>query len=204
MHRAHVATAYDSRADAYIERLGAVEQMAVQDRKTIASWRDGFSGRILDAGSGPGHWSDLLCAGGRRHVVGIDASARFTASAHRRFADVDFLVGDLTALPLARDSVDGILAWFSIIHTAPADVPAILREFARVLTPGRSLLLGYFEGDAGAPFDHAVTTAHYWSARALAALLAPHGFLVERASARQDPGVRRQGDLVATLSTGTT
>jgi SAM-dependent methyltransferase len=200
VHRADVATAYDSRADEYIEKLGSVEQMASHDRATIASWRDGISGRILDAGSGPGHWSDVLSACGRRDVVGIDASARFAASARQRFPHVGFLVGDLAALPIATGSVGGILAWFSIIHTAPTGVPGILREFARVLIPGRSLLLGFFDGDAGTPFDHAVTTAYYWSAEALGALLAQHGFVVERAAARQDLGVRKQGDLVATLS----
>jgi SAM-dependent methyltransferase len=200
VHRADLAIAYDSRADEYIEKLGSVEQMAAQDRATIESWRDGIADRILDAGSGPGHWSDVLSVGGRRDVVGVDASARFAASARQRFPHVDFLVADLAALPIASGSVGGILAWFSIIHTAPASVPTILREFARVLIPGRSLLLGFFDGDAGAPFDHAVTTAYYWSAEALGELLAQHGFVVERAAARQDPGVRRQGDLIATLS----
>jgi SAM-dependent methyltransferase len=201
VHRADVATAYDARADEYIERFGSVDQMAAQDRATIESWRDGTTGPVLDAGSGPGHWSDVLSDEGGRDVVGIDASPRFAASARQRFPRVDFLVGDLAALPIATGSVGGILAWFSIIHTAPADVPAILREFARVLTPGRSLLLGFFDGDAGTPFDHAVTTAYYWSTEALGALLASHGFVVERAAARQDPGARRrQGDLIATLA----
>ena len=200
MHQAEVAVAYDSRADEYIEKLGSVEQMASQDRATIASWGDGIAGRLLDAGSGPGHWSDMLSDGGNRDVIGVDASARFAASARRRFPHVDFLVGDLSALPIASASVGGILAWFSIIHTAPAGVPAILREFARVLVPGRSVLLGFFDGDAGVPFDHAVTTAYYWSAEVLGELLADHGFAVEGARAREDPGIRRQGDLIATLS----
>jgi SAM-dependent methyltransferase len=198
--RIDVATAYDARAEEYVEKLGSVDQMASTDRATIQRWRDSIAGRILDAGCGPGHWSDVLSDGGGRQVVGVDASARFIASAQQRFPHVGLLLGDLAALPIATGSVGGILSWFSIIHTAPTEVPAILREFARVLTPGRSLLLGFFDGDAGAPFDHAVTTAYYWSAEALAELLAPHGFVVERAAARQDPGVRRQGELVATLT----
>ena len=202
MHLGEVAVAYDSRADEYIEKLGSVEQMASQDRATIASWGEGTAGPVLDAGSGPGHWSEMLRDGGSRHVIGLDASSRFAASARRRFPHVDFLVGDLAALPIASGSVGGILAWFSIIHTAPPGVPAILREFARVLIPGRSLLLGFFDGDAGAPFDHAVTTAYYWSAEVLGERLADHGFVVEEARARQDPGIRRQGDLIATLSRG--
>ena len=53
----YVATAYDLRAGEYIEKLGSVEQMASQDRATIESWRSGIAGRVLDAGSGPGHGS---------------------------------------------------------------------------------------------------------------------------------------------------
>lgn len=198
MPRADVAAAYDLRADEYIAKLGSVKQMAPQDRATIDSWCGGTAGRILDAGSGPGHWSDVLSDGGRRDVVGIDASVRFVAAARGRFPHVGLLVGDLAALPIATESVGGILAWFSIIHTPPAGVPKILREFARVLVPGGSLLVGFFDGDAGAPFDHAVTTAYYWSAEALGELLSKEGFVVEAAAARQDPGVRKQGHLIAT------
>src|SRR5262245_39533310 len=111
--------------------------MAPRDLATIAAWRDRTAGRILDAGSGPGHWSDVLSAGGPRGVVGIDASPRFALSARQRFPHVGFVVGDLGALPVASGSVGGILAWFSIIHTPPAVVPSILGEFARVLVPGR-------------------------------------------------------------------
>ena len=194
-----VAAAYDARADEYIERLGSVDQLAAQDRATIERWGDGVSGRILDAGCGPGHWSDALSRDGHE-VVGVDASRRFLGSARRRFPHVGFISGDLAALPLPTGSVGGVLSWFSIIHTAPAEVTAILRELARVLSPGGSLLLGFFDGDAGAPFDHAVTTAYYWTAQALTEALTPHGFVVERTATRQDPGVRRQGDLVATLA----
>lgn len=195
-----VGAAYDARANEYIDLFGSVGQSAQQDRDTIERWQHGVDGRIVDAGCGPGHWSDLLAQGGTRDVTGVDASARFVEAARQRFPSPDFVLGDLAALPVAAGSAGGVLSWYSIIHTAPAGVPAILSEFARVLAPGGSLLLEFFDGAAGAAFDHAVTTAYYWSADALGDLLAPHGFVVDRASARQDPGVRRQGDLVATLS----
>lgn len=199
--RAAVAAAYDSRAEEYVARLGSVDQMAPQDRSTIESWRDGAVGRLLDAGCGPGHWSDVLSTREACDVVGVDASAGFLASAHERFPHVPFVQGDLGALPLTTASVGGVLAWFSIIHIPPKEVPKILQEFARVLVPGGSLLLGFFDGDPGQPFDHTVTTAYWWSAKALGALLGDHGFVVERAAARQDPGTRRrQGDLIARLA----
>ncbi|AWB92116.1 class I SAM-dependent methyltransferase [Aeromicrobium chenweiae] len=198
MLRADVAAAYDERAEEYIAKLGSVSQMEPQDLVTIDSWSDGVAGRILDAGSGPGHWSDVLSSGGRRDVVGVDASVRLATSARDRFPDAGFLVGDLAALPVATGSVGGILAWFSIIHTPPEGLPEIVREFARVLVPGGSVLVGFFDGEAGTPFGHAVTTAYFWTAEALGQLLAREGFVVETAAARQDPGLRPQGHLIAT------
>ncbi|WP_370615389.1 class I SAM-dependent DNA methyltransferase [Mumia sp. Pv 4-285] len=195
-----VGAAYDERADEYTELLGTVDQMARQDRATIERWQAGIDGRILDAGCGPGHWTELLSQDGTRTVMGVDASARFISAARRNFSHPAFSRGDLAALPMGSGSVDGILSWYSIIHTPPAAVPTIIGEFARVLAPGGSVLLGFFDGEPGAAFDHAVTTAYYWSAEALGALLTPFGFVVERSSARQDPGVRRQGDLTAKLA----
>lgn len=196
---ADVGDAYDARADEYIELFGSVDQLAKQDRATIERWQAGIAGPILDAGCGPGHWSEVLSQGGKRKVAGVDASAHFIDAARQRFPRLDFTRGDLAALPFAAKSVGGVLSWYSIIHTPPAEVPAILREFARVLTPGGSLLLGFFDGKAGTAFDHAVTTGYYWSVEALDELLTPHGFVIERTSARQDAGTRRQGDLIAKL-----
>ncbi|ROR91959.1 class I SAM-dependent methyltransferase [Nocardioides aurantiacus] len=197
MTRAEVAAAYDARAEEYVEKLGSLSQMAPQDRSTIATWRDATTGRLLDAGSGPGHWTDVLSDGGRREVLGVDGTPRFAASARQRFPHLHLAVADLAALPVATASVGGVLAWFSVIHTPPASVPATLSELARVLAPGGSLLLGFFDGEAGVPFEHTVLTAYHWSADALGVLLAEAGFVVERTASRQDPGARRQGELVA-------
>jgi len=200
-----VGAAYDGRAEEYVEKLGSLDQMAEEDRGSITSWRERVTGRILDAGCGPGHWTAALSYGtsasaASAGVIGIDASAGFLASASDRFPGLGFARGDLAALPLASQSVDGILAWYSLIHAEPAALPAILGEFARVLAPGGSLLLGFFDGPPRTAFDHAVTTAYYWSGAALGDLLVSYGFTVERTATRQDPGPRRRhGELVATL-----
>lgn len=201
MARAEVAEAYDSRADEYVEKLGSVQQMATRDRDTIETWRDGTPGRLLDAGCGPGHWTAVLGDGGRRESVGIDGSRRILESAHRRFPGTRFVAGDLAALPIGSRSVAGILAWYSIIHTPPADLHQVLGEFRRALAPGGTLLLGFFVGEPGTAFEHAVTTAYHWSAEALTDLLHPLGFVVERAETRNDPGARRtHGELVGGLT----
>ncbi|MEU4450099.1 class I SAM-dependent methyltransferase [Nocardioides sp. NPDC023903] len=199
MTMTEIGAAYDGRAAEYIDLFGTIDKLAERDRETITTWRHTTTGRLLDAGCGPGLWSQELTASGVREVVGVDASAEFIAAAQATYPNVSFERADLAALPLEDRSIGGILAWYSIIHTPPADLPAILDEFARVLTPGGSALIGFFDGEPGEAFDHAVHTAYYWSAEALGDLLAPYGFVVEQASTRQDPGARRrQGDLVAT------
>lgn len=205
MSQGEVGTAYDSRAAEYIEKLGSLHQMADPDRRAIKEWRDSTHGRLLDAGCGPGHWTDVMSEGGRRDVVGVDGSSRFLESARDRFPGSPFLAGDLAALPFASHSLGGILAWYSTIHTPPGELPELVEEFARTLAPGGSLLLGFFSGDHGVEFAHAVTTAYFWSVDALTTLLTSRGFRVEHAGTRQDPSAPRiHGQVRATRTTAPT
>ncbi|MFY9712608.1 MAG: class I SAM-dependent methyltransferase [Microbacterium sp.] len=175
-----IAAAYDARAAEYLDLAGRIDQMESVDRDLIARWRDATPGTLLDAGCGPGHWTEFL-HGGDREVVGIDLSAEFLASARTAFPHLRFLDGTFRGLPFPDGSVGGILSWYSLIHSPPVDVPAALAEFARVLAPGGSLLLGFFDGEPREQFAHAVLPAWFWSADALAELLADAGFdVVER------------------------
>ena len=192
-----IAAAYSARAEEYVSVLGEIEQMDAADRATIAAWRDSTTGALLDAGSGPGMWTRFLGGGGGgtrdeggRDVWGLDVTEAFVASARARFPETTFAVGSFREIPAADASLGGILAWYSLIHTPPAEVPAVLAEFARVLRPGGSLLLGYFDGTAREAFAHRVTTAYFWSAEALGALLVDVGFTVVSAEARD----RRSGE----------
>ncbi len=177
MSDAEVAAAYDSRAAEYIEIAGSIEQMDAADRALIAEWRDAAEGRLLDAGCGPGLWTDFLHDGGR-DVLGVDIAEAFLASARSGYPNLTFRSATFRELPVADGSLGGILAWYSLIHMPPAELPAVLSEFARVLAPGGSILIGFFDGPAGEPFPHAITRAYFWSADALEYLLAAAGFTV--------------------------
>lgn len=172
-----IGAAYDARATAYVDVAGALAQMDPRDVTAVEEWRDRTVGPLLDAGCGPGHWTALLAQGGR-DACGIDLSARFIATARARHPGIRFDVASFRELPLQGESVGGVLAWYSLIHTPPAEVPDVLREFHRVLAPGGALLLGFFDGDARRPFAHAVATAYFWSIEALGHLLADAGFEV--------------------------
>lgn len=203
---AAIAAAYDARATEYVAVAGAIEQMHTRDAAVIESWRDGTDGPLLDAGCGPGHWTGFLSRGGRS-VRGIDLSGEFLATARERHPGIRFDLGSFRDLPLEAGSLGGILAWYSLIHTPPADLPAIFTEFARVVTPGGSLLVGFFEGEPREQFAHAVAPAYFWSTDALAAVLAEAGFEVVSTEVRgresDEISVRPHGSLVARAAPST-
>jgi ubiquinone/menaquinone biosynthesis C-methylase UbiE len=159
----------------YIALLGEVSQLDAADAEAVRRWRDTTRGRLLDAGCGPGLWTEFLHDGGRE-VQGIDLSAEFIAAARARHPGLAFEVGSFCELPFEDASFGGILAWYSLIHTPPEDLPAALEEFARVLAPGGSIMIGYFDGEPREPFAHAVTTAYFWDAEALSDVLNSAGF----------------------------
>ncbi|MDP3949147.1 class I SAM-dependent methyltransferase [Microbacterium sp.] len=183
-----IAAAYDARATEYIEVAGSIAQMDAADRNLIGAWRDQSSGRMLDAGCGPGLWTEYLYDG-HRDVVGVDIAAEFLAAARTRLPHLEFEHASLRDLPFADASFGGILAWYSLIHIPPADIPAILVELARVLEPGGSLLIGYFDGPPREQFPHAVAPAYFWSADALSELLTGAGFTLTATDRRtREPG----------------
>ncbi|GAA1751974.1 class I SAM-dependent methyltransferase [Aeromicrobium alkaliterrae] len=193
---ARIGRAYDARAAEYVELLGAVDDAAPEDRALIEAWRGATPGRLLDAGCGPGQWTDLLAAGGR-DAVGLDLSAAFLASARARFPSGRYVRADLRALPLADASCDGVLAWYSLIHLPPELVPEALAEIARVLRPGGSVLLGFFDGEPRTPFDHQVTTAWWWSVEAMSDALVVAGLRPRASRRRHGDGHRPHADLLA-------
>ncbi|WP_082539502.1 class I SAM-dependent DNA methyltransferase [Microbacterium sp. Root553] len=200
-----LAAAYDARAAEYVALAGTLAQMDARDAAVITAWRDSTRGRLLDAGCGPGHWTGVLAHGGR-DIRGIDLSAEFVATARTRHPGIPFEVGSFRHLPLDAGSLGGILAWYSLIHSPPSHVPDILAEFGRVLAPGGSLLIGFFEGEPRERFAHAIAPAYFWSADALAAVLAETGLEVVSSESRErEPGevsTRPHGSLIARSTPG--
>jgi ubiquinone/menaquinone biosynthesis C-methylase UbiE len=89
-----------------------------------------------------------------------------------------------------------VLAWYSLIHLEPDEVAVALAEFARVLLPGGSLLLGFFDGDDD-EFEHAVTTARFWSVETMTRMLVDAEFQVIDCETRQDPDARPHASMHA-------
>ena len=182
--------AYGARAAEYTELLGTMDAVAEDDRLLVEAWADRVDGVLADVGCGPAHWTAHL-ASLDHEVTGIEPVEEFVTHAHRTHPEVRVEPGSFQTLPVA--AVDGILGWYSIIHTPPVEMPLLLERAHQALRPGGSLLLGFFASDQVEAFDHAVTTAWYWPVDELAGVMTAAGFTVVSRGTRQDTGARRHG-----------
>jgi len=187
---------YAARAGEYTELFGDIGQMDDVDRERIGRWADGVDGRILDAGCGPGHWTAFLADRGA-DAEGIDLVPEFVAGASARFRQVPYRVASLTDAAIPAGSLGGMLAWYSLIHASPDELPLLLTAARRSIREGGRLLIGFFDGPDGEPFPHAVTTAHYWSVDGMSTLLERAGFSVIDSDARAQDGRRPHASISA-------
>jgi len=58
-----------------------------------------------------------------------------------------YILGDITNLPLADDSIDGVVSLHTIYHVPAAEQARAFRELGRVLAPGRSGVVVYSWGN---------------------------------------------------------
>lgn len=103
----------------------------------LAAFKDALSAepRLLDAGCGPG----TITAGLPGAPVALDASRAQLRLARETAPDARPAQGDLTRLPLAAETIDGVVALWSLIHVA--ETARAIREFARVLVAGGHALI---------------------------------------------------------------
>lgn len=176
MSHGSVRSAYGARAKEYTELFGTIDNTHPADQALIAAWARGLGGKVIDAGCGPGQWTHFL------HALGVDAEG------------VDIVPEFIES---ARQ-----LAWYSLIHTSPDDIPTVLAEFARCLAPGGSLLMGFFEGETVEEFPHAVMPAYFWPVAEMGKCLDRAGFLVTSSNFRKDPDARPHASIIATRTPG--
>jgi SAM-dependent methyltransferase len=111
-------------------------------------------GRVADVGCGPGHVAAFLRGRGL-DVFGVDLSPGMIAQACATYPELHFEVGSMTDLDHPAESLSGLVAFYSTIHFPTPELPAVYREFHRVLKPGAPLLLAFQAGDEPKHFTHA-------------------------------------------------
>lgn len=200
MNVEQVRQAYASVAELYIGLFGTSQQVHPDDLAFIGRHLAGRPGTVLDLGCGPGQITGYL------HSLGVDAAGidmvpEFIAHARATHPSVEFQLGSLESLDVANHSVDGILAWFSLIHLPPQSLDAVLAEFRRATAPAGTVVLGFFEGDEVTAFDHKVVTAYRWPVDELSERLTRAGFTEVERVRRPSDGTHRPYAAIAAVAT---
>ncbi|OXM74756.1 MULTISPECIES: class I SAM-dependent DNA methyltransferase [Amycolatopsis] len=138
--------AYDVIAGEFAEWIRDELATKPLDRAVLAAFAELAAGPVADVGCGSGRITAHLRSLGV-DAFGIDLSPEMIAVARRTHPGVRFEVGSMTALDLPAGSLGGLVAWYSVIHVPPADLPAVLAGFRRVLAPGGWLQLAFDVGD---------------------------------------------------------
>jgi SAM-dependent methyltransferase len=145
-----VRDAYNTVAADYSELLRTALAAKPLDRAMLVAFADlvktGSLGAVADLGCGPGHVTAFLHGQGL-DVFGVDLSPQMVATATHEYPTLRFLVSSIRALDLEDGSLCGITAWYSIIHTPPAQLPATFEEFWRVLADDGYLALAFQVGN---------------------------------------------------------
>src|SRR4051794_15134420 len=97
------SAAYSSRAAEYIELLGSMNAVHPSDLQFVSTWAGTVEGEIIDAGCGPGHWTDFIAMQGHA-VRGVDLVPEFISHARNSYPHVSFTLGSVDSLDAATGS----------------------------------------------------------------------------------------------------
>lgn len=148
----HVSSAravYDVAAVTYVQFAGTDINSATEhpiDRSLLVAFIELIKRqavrRVADVGCGPGRVASLMADHGL-NVLGVDVSPAMLAIASAAHPHIDFVEGQLDALPIESKALAGAVCWYSIIYTPRYRLVEAFKELARVLIPGGHLLLAF-------------------------------------------------------------
>jgi SAM-dependent methyltransferase len=145
---------YDTVAIDYAELLRAELATKPWDRSVLAAFAELVRGPVADIGCGPGRVTAHLTSLGLT-AFGIDLSPEMVAVARKTYPELRFEEGSMMALDLADNELGAVVAWYSLVHTPPEQLPIAFAEFHRVLAPGGHLLIAFKVGDERVHLTHA-------------------------------------------------
>jgi ubiquinone/menaquinone biosynthesis C-methylase UbiE len=95
---------------------------------------------VLDLGCGPGVPTAAAFENAGHHIVGVDISPRQIELARRNVPHGSFVVGDVTEFTAESESLDAVMALYSLTHVPRDHYPTLFARFVEWLRPGGWLL----------------------------------------------------------------
>ena len=143
-----VRQTYDRVAQDYAREISGELEHKPLDRALLDCFAElaGAQGVVADIGCGPGNVGRYLHDRGVE-VVGLDLSPVMVTTARRLNPEMTFEVGNMLALDVPDGAWAGIVAFYSLIHLTPADLPRACGEFYRTLSDGGRTLVAFHIGD---------------------------------------------------------
>ncbi len=141
--------AYEKLALKYHQSFKDEMEEKEYDRIILDKFSKSFNtnSKICDAGCGPsGHIGKYLQKKGPQ-VTGIDISPKCIEIASEYEKEIDFHCMDMMQTNFETGNFDGIISFYSIIHTPKMEVPRIFQEFNRILKMNGKLLLVTKKGE---------------------------------------------------------
>lgn len=144
-------------AERYYELFKDEMKKKEYDRVLLDKFASNFDSKsiICDVGCGPGHITRYLFDKGL-NVFGIDISERCIEIARKENPKMRFQVMDMTRLDIADESIDGIVSFYSIIHTPKRLINILFGEFNRVLRKDGEILIVVKKGSTEGYVDELV------------------------------------------------
>ena len=180
-----VRRSYDTVAETYAAGFRGELASKPLDRALLACLAEQAEkgAPIADLGCGPGHVAAWL-AGREVATIGIDLSPAMIAVGRRDYPQVEFRVGDLLELPATDGEFGAAIAFYSIIHLEPGELPRAFEEIRRVLRPRGLFLVSFHIGSEVRHLDdwwgHAVDVDfHFFEPPAIAEAIECAGFCTE-------------------------
>lgn len=131
-----IISLYEEHAGAWDELRGRILKERDFIDAFLAEVRPG--GSILDLGCGGGESVGRYLIERGFAVTGLDSAPSLIAMCRERFADQEWLVGDMRALDLPS-RFGGILAWYSMFHLTMDDQRALIPRLAAHAGPNAAL-----------------------------------------------------------------
>lgn len=138
--RSHVRQLFATIAHRYdfITRVLSFGQDRRWKARLVGEARLSASDVVVDLACGTGDIALALSAIGARRVIGLDLTRPMLEIAARKGGEVDYLAGDMTALPFRSASVDLVTTGYGLRNVP--DLQVAIAEIARVLVPGGRFL----------------------------------------------------------------